>query len=269
MDPIELHYNTIEEKDRLSRGLGQLEAERTRIIIKRFLAPPPANILDVGGGAGVYAFWLAAEGHNVTLIDYTPKHVEQAKALQEQRPHKLAGITQGDARDLSVFAAGSCDMVLLLGPLYHLTEKEDRLKALKEACRVLKPGGTILAAGIQRYASLFDGLSRGLIDDPYFENILRQDLKDGQHRNPQNTDQYFTTAYFQPHAEMREEMIMCGFSISETVAVEGPLWLTENFAERWNDAEKKQQLLDVVQLVEHEENLMNVTLHYLVAAKKE
>ncbi|HEY0676920.1 MAG TPA: class I SAM-dependent methyltransferase [Chitinophagaceae bacterium] len=268
MNPIEQHYNTIDEHERLNRFTGQLEGERTRIIISKHLPAEPATILDAGGGTGVYSFWLASLGHKVSLLDFTAKHISKAKARQEQSSHKLQGIAQGDARDLGSYETGTFDIVLFFGPLYHLVEKKDRNKALNEAFRVLKKGGKLIAAGIQKYASLYDGIHRGLIDDPYFVEILKQDLKDGQHRNPKNVDEYFTTAYFQLPSEMKEEIGQCGFNVIETVSVEGPAWIAQDFETRWKDEVKRKQLLEILQLIEHDENLLNITQHYLVVAKK-
>jgi SAM-dependent methyltransferase len=88
-------------------------------------------VLDVGGGTGVHAEWLAAEGYDVELVDPVPLHVEEAA--------KLPGVIarQGDARALPV-PDGQADAVLLLGPLYHLPERADRLRALSEARRAAR-----------------------------------------------------------------------------------------------------------------------------------
>ena len=97
------------------------------------LPPVPAMIIDAGGGAGAYACWLAVKGYQVHLIDPVTKHVEQARAASaKQSAHPLASAEIGDARSLQQ-SDGSADAVLLLGPLYHLVDKEDRLAALREA----------------------------------------------------------------------------------------------------------------------------------------
>ncbi len=168
MNDLASHYNQLQEKDRLSRGTGLLEKERTREILTQHLPGSNLIILDVGGAAGVYAFWLAESGHRVFLVDVMPAHVEQAKLIDQHSSQKLEKIQLADARDLTDFEEGSVDCVLLLGPLYHLTEQDDRILALKEALRVLKAGGKVFAAGINRFASLYDGIQRGLIDDDYF-----------------------------------------------------------------------------------------------------
>ena len=184
MKEIQAHYDFIEEKDRLSSGLGLLEKERTQEIIKRHLDKKNAFILDVGGAAGVYSFWLANAGHKVHLVDASPKHIEQARKIDKTSDVKLESITVGDSRNLNQFADESIDIILLFGPLYHLVKKEDRLKTLHECFRVLKKNGKLFSAGINRYASLYDGLFRGLIDDAEFMKILQQDLLNGHHSNP-------------------------------------------------------------------------------------
>jgi len=168
---IEAHYQQVSESERLLDGIGELERLRTQAILARHLPPPPAVIFDVGGAAGVYAFPLAGQGYEVHLIDPVALHLEQARARAAGSGIELASIAQGDARRLDV-PDGSADAVLLLGPLYHLVEHADRLRALREARRILKPGGVLLAAAVSRFASLIDGLSRGSFADPGFRNIV-------------------------------------------------------------------------------------------------
>jgi ubiquinone/menaquinone biosynthesis C-methylase UbiE len=268
MEDTKLHYAQIEEKDRLDMGVGLLEKERTREIISRYLGGPRLEILDVGGAAGVYSFWLASLGHSVHLIDVTPKHIEQAIQINAQANAPLSSITIGDARDLRNFEDASVDCILLFGPLYHLVEKEDRLKALQECFRVLKGKGKLVAAGINRYASLYDGLSRGLIDDPYFVEIMLQDLKNGQHRNPKNHPDYFTTTIFQLPSEMEAEVRESGFSLIETLPVEGPMWFIQHFEERWENKQARTQILDLMKLIEKDYASLLMTHHYIAVAEK-
>lgn len=163
-------------------------------LLSRHLPIPPARVLDVGGGPGVYAVWLAGLGYDVHLIDPVPLHVEQARAAAAPAGVVIEA-SVGDARKLPG-PDGSADAVLLMGPLYHLTERDDRVAALAEARRVARPGGVVAGVGISRHASLLDGLVRRLIDDPRFRAILDRDLADGQHRNPTDRLDYFTTTFF-------------------------------------------------------------------------
>ena len=268
MQEIQQHYSSISEKDRLTHGIGMLEFARTKAIIKKHLQSPPKKILDIGGAAGVYAFWLAEQGYDVTLVDAMQNHIDQAKQIQNEKQISLSSIVLGDARNLSQFEDDSFDFILMLGPLYHLTESGDRMKALYECRRIVKKGGKIFAAGINRYASLYDGLSRGLIDDPYFETILRRDLIDGQHRNPEHKDEYFTTAVFLLPEEMQQEFHLAGFIINEVLPVEGPMWITADFEKRWADEKRRNQLMDLLSLIERDEKLLHLTQHYIVVAEK-
>lgn len=125
----------------------------------------------------VYAAWLTGLGYTVHLVDPVPLHVEQAAA----RGGFSASL--GDARRLTE-PDESYDAVLMLGPLYHLVERADRLRALGEARRVVRRGGFVVAAAISRHASVFDGYLRGIIDEPYFETLVREVVRSGEHRNP-------------------------------------------------------------------------------------
>jgi ubiquinone/menaquinone biosynthesis C-methylase UbiE len=146
------------ERDRLASGRQRIEFLRIWDLLKRCLPAAPAKVLDVGGGAGVYAIPLASAGYEVHLVDPVPLHVEQAAAASGKAGKALAGISAGDARDLPA-ADGSADAVLLLGPLYHLTSREDRLTALREARRVLRPGGTVVAKALSRFYPVFEELA--------------------------------------------------------------------------------------------------------------
>lgn len=139
-------YETVEDEAvRLTRTpTGRLEARRTQEIIDRYLGHQPLDVLDVGGGAGFYADWLARRGHRVHLIDPVPRHVRAAATT----PGVTAAV--GDARLLDVPDA-AFDLTLGLGPLYHLEAHEDRVRALEEMRRATRPGGVVLAAGIGRY----------------------------------------------------------------------------------------------------------------------
>jgi 2-polyprenyl-3-methyl-5-hydroxy-6-metoxy-1,4-benzoquinol methylase len=149
-DDITAHYAHGREASRLTRSAhGRLELVRTRELVRRVLPPPPARVLDVGGGTGVHAHWLAEDGYPVHVVDPMPLHVETAAAL----PGVTAEI--GDVRSLAT-PTGSVDVVLLLGPLYHLVSARDRAVALDECRRVLRPGGVIVAAAISRYVSLLE-----------------------------------------------------------------------------------------------------------------
>jgi ubiquinone/menaquinone biosynthesis C-methylase UbiE len=261
------HYQEVDEDSRLRTGCSQLEFARTQELVLRYLPPVPATILDVGGGSGVYAAWLASQGYEVNLVDIVPKHIEEALARSVAQERPIASMRVGDARKLE-HNDHSVDAVLLLGPLYHLTEKNDRLSCLNEAFRVLRIGGVVFAAAISRFASLLDSLSHGFFEQADFAPILDGDLRDGQHRNPTGRPDYFTTAYFHRPDELTSELSASGFRLQELAAVEGPGWLAKDFDRLWGDVGQRERLLQCVRRVEHEPTLLGVSAHIMAVGKK-
>jgi SAM-dependent methyltransferase len=262
-DSVLHHYGTIREEQRITVGLGQLELLRTQEILRRHLPPPPARVLDVGGATGVHASWLAEDGYVVHLVDLAPRHVE--KVLVDLGP---LGVTAelGDARNLNG-ADGSFDVVLLLGPLYHLTDGTDRRQALREAIRVARPGGLVAVAAINRFASLFDGLARHFLFDPAFRQIVADDLASGQHRNPDDRPHWFTTAYFHHPDELRAELEESGLSVIELVGVEGLAGWLENLAELWDSDTGRGVILNASRAIESEPTLLGLSAHLLALGR--
>jgi ubiquinone/menaquinone biosynthesis C-methylase UbiE len=261
------HYSAGNEIKRLLDGSGRIERERTQILLQRYLPPAPAVILDVGGGAGIYAFWLARQDYTVHLIDAMPLHIEQTRQIQQSEPDApLASIVVGDARELE-FPNESVDAVLLLGPLYHLIERSDRIQALREARRVLKPGGVVFAVGISRFASLLDGMANGLLADPVFQALVQQDLTDGQHRNPSNHPGYFTTTFFHHPDELKAEVEEVGFQLEKILGIEGPAWLMPYVKQHWEDEPQHAQFLDLLQRAEEDPALLGVSAHIMVVGQ--
>ncbi|HET6951430.1 MAG TPA: methyltransferase domain-containing protein [Acidimicrobiales bacterium] len=257
------HYESTLEEERLSAGLGALELVRTQEILRRHLPPPPARVLDVGGGTGVHAEWLLADGYEVHLVDVTPRHVD--RALQVLGDRGLTGHV-ADARRLP-FPDRGVDAVLLLGPLYHLQEAADRLVALQECRRVARRGAPVAVAAINRFASLFDGLARELLFDPAFRDIVRRDLRDGRHANPENRPHWFTTAFFHRPEQLADEIAAAGLSLVDLVGVEGLAGWLPHLGPRWADAADREVILDAARRVESEPALLGLSAHLLAVAR--
>jgi ubiquinone/menaquinone biosynthesis C-methylase UbiE len=132
----------------------------------------------------------------------------------------------GDARHLP-YADSSAHAALLLGPLYHLTEREARLQALRETKRVLKPGGVVFAVAINRFASTLDGLFNEYYGDPELIVVNDRTLQDGLHLNPEGKS-FFTTSFFHQPSELRQEILEAGFKLETLLGIEGVGWLLQN-----------------------------------------
>jgi ubiquinone/menaquinone biosynthesis C-methylase UbiE len=262
------YYSQAPETERLTVNAdGELEFARTMEIIARHLPPAPAMVLDVGGGTGVYAAPLARSGYAVHLLDLIQAHVRQAREVSRRQPeHPLSSTLLGDARVLP-WRDGCADVVLLLGPLYHLTERQDRLRTLAEARRVLRPGGVVYAIGVYRFASLMTGLYYNKLDLPEYVPLVEQDLRDGQHRNPTPRN-YWTTAFFHHPDELRGEVEAAGFDLADVVAVEGPQFAVRDLSHWWNDAHRRELLLWAIRSVEHEPSLLGLSSHVMVVGRK-
>ena len=261
MEIIE-HYEAYDEAGRITTGFGALELVRTREILRRHLPPAPAAVLDVGGATGVHAAWLAGDGYRVHIVDLTPRHVEHARA-------ELAavGVTAevGDARHLAQ-PDHSFDAVLLLGPLYHLTERADRVAALHEARRVVLPGGMVAVAAISRFASLFDGLSKGVLFEPEFRAIVEQDLRDGRHRNDGKHPDWFTTSYFHHPDELRDEIAAAGLNLVSLVGVEGIAHWMRHLDAPWETEPGRETIIFAARMIEAEPALLGLSPHLLAIA---
>lgn len=261
------YYDKAPEETRLDAGSSRLEAERTRELILRHLPPPPAAILDVGGAAGAYAFWLAERGYDVHLLDATPRLVEVARRRNEQVTSRLASCRVADARSLPNEDA-SADVVLMLGPLYHLQERKDRVSAIAEAVRVLLPGGVFIAAAISRLASTLDGLARELLRDPDFVEIVERDLREGRHRNTTARLDYFTTAYFHRPDDLKTEATDAGLEVDALYGIEGPAWMLPDLDERWNDSERREVVMRVARALETDPSAIGCSAHLLLVGRK-
>lgn len=268
IDEVMEFYEKGAEIGRLERGLGIVEAARTKEVLARYLEPGMA-VYDVGGGIGYYTGWLAEMGCTATLFELAPHAVAYAKAHQ---PAPYAAFA-ADARALPAGDA-SCDALLLMGPLYHLLEKESRLQALAEARRVLRPEGRLIAAGISRFSSATWALStyragNDFIDDETYMGMLREELTTGVHRRPEKYPNFIAQAYFHTPEALAGELGEAGFETEALVAVEGCIWFTPDLARKWADPAARARLLELVRLTESEPSLLGFSPHFLAIARKE
>ena len=263
-NPIVSWYETqAGEPDRLLSGRGLLEGARTKELIARHLPAGSLSILDVGGGAGYYAAWLAELGHHVAMLDPVRLHVDRACIEAGEPPVFHAQV--GDARELP-FDEATFDAVLLLGPLYHLLESHDRLLALREARRVSKRGGCVFAAAISRYALPGDGIRNGWIDGEERERSVEHVIA---HGSVAALDQgwFLTMSYCHRADELRAEVGSAGLAVEEVYGIEGPAFLVADIDGKGVDPATRERLLWAARLVEREPGLQEISGHLLAVAR--
>ncbi len=219
-DRIRAYYRNFDEWHRLgSDPYHRLEFDTTLHFLWRYL-PSKGSVLDAGGGPGRYTIELARAGYEVTLLDFTPELLDQARGNVRRAgvSGRVRGFAVGSIADLSEFESESFDAVLCLGgPLNHLLRARDRERALHELGRVAKPRAPIFVSVIGRYAALVDGVFHhpdGLRTDPqHHRQILRTGNYDG-HRG-------FAPCHFIGPEELTPAIERQGWQLIEVVGLEG------------------------------------------------
>lgn len=226
-DPVALLYDSDPEREWARMDRHRTEFHITLRALAEHLPPPPAAVLDCGGGPGRFAIELARQGYRITLFDLSAGNLALARAKAAEAGVTLAGIEQGNALDLGRFADDSFDAVLLMGPLYHLLEEAERRQAVAEAARVLRPGGPLFAAFIARFAAHRDCAGRypeRLADEA---DVYAEILRSG--RLPPNLDTPAAfSAYFARPEEAAPLIWAAGLEPVTTLGVEGFVSVVEN-----------------------------------------
>jgi SAM-dependent methyltransferase len=256
------HYARGREADRLAEGLGLVELERTKEIVLRALPPPPAVVADIGGGPGRYALWLADLGYRVEHRDLAPGHVEH---LASMKPEAVS-TRLGDARRLDL-ADASVDAVLLFGPLYHLPTAGERVTALAEAARVVRPGGPVFAAAITRWAPRLHGLVAERLYEAY---PAMTSVVDEVERSGTLMPLYegaFCGFTHRP-AELEAEVREAGLDLLDVVGVEGVAFALDDLGSRLADPRARAVVFDSARALERVPELMGLSPHLLATARR-
>jgi SAM-dependent methyltransferase len=259
---MQAHYARGREAARLADGLGLVELERTKEVVLRVLPPAPAVVADVGGGPGRYAQWLAGLGYRVEHRDLAPGHVEHLAALRVDRVTTRVA----DARRLDL-PDGSVDAVLLLGPLYHLPTAAERVAALVEAARVLRPGGAVVAAAISRWAPRLHGLvaERLYEDHPAMASVVETVEQSGE--LPPLYDGAFCGYTHRPD-ELAAEVRAAGLELVDLVGVEGVAFALDDLTERLADPAARAVVLESARAVERVPELLGMHPHLLATGRR-
>lgn len=263
-------YNAGAEIGRLEKGLGKVELYRTKEILQKYITGTNNIIYDIGGGVGIYSSWLAEMGNEVHLLELAPSAVEYA--IKSQGESKKYIVEVCDARNVNR-PDESADIVLLMGPLYHLQNRNDRLQVLNEAKRVLKKGGLLFSVGISKFSSTTWALSiygkdNNFLDDDIFYNMIKNELASGIHIRPKEYPYLIAQAYFHTPLGLQREIESVGFHTIQKYAIEGIIWFTPCLNEKWEDKDSRERLLNIVRYTENEEEIMGMSPHFMVVSRK-
>lgn len=259
MNEIENWYDEkYDEWERLSRH--KIEFDITKRYLDEYLCEDSLEIFDIGGGPGRYSIYLAEKGHKVSLLDLSKCHIEIAKEKSAERGIELEAYIHGNALELGEYEQ-KYDVIMLMGPLYHLINESDRKAAVDGALRLLKPNGIIIASFISNYAPIQDYL-KGLHTIESVDELLVY-LKDGENQG----DKGFTTAYFTSVKEAKDLMNSCGLRELIFVGVENILGSKEKEINMLEDDEYE-KWLEIGYQLSRDENLMGTSEHFLYIGRK-
>jgi SAM-dependent methyltransferase len=279
IDPTVLAgYNAGIERDRLRTGMGLIEFERTKEILTEHLPKPPAVIYDIGGGYGEYAWWLASLGYEVHLFDLSETNIAMSRELAAEYPHTaLASSMVCDARMIPR-ECKTADAILLMGPLYSITDYKERLLALKECYRLLKDDGILFSAAITPYGALIaritayrasDSRKSFELDDPAVLAMMERALSDGCYENPERKlSAGLGSSHMHTAKALREELSAVGFKTLSVHGVMGGAWLAPNLHDLMTTPATKETLMKTVRLLDTHEEIIGLSGHLLAISKK-
>jgi 2-polyprenyl-3-methyl-5-hydroxy-6-metoxy-1,4-benzoquinol methylase len=259
MKKVEKWYNEqYDEWSRLERH--KIEFDITKRYLDEYIVGEKLEVFDIGGGPGRYSIYLTERGHRVTLLDLSQRNIEVAKAECTKRGFQLEQYIHGNALELGHYGK-KYDVVLLMGPLYHLVDELDRRKAVEGALGLLKSQGLLIASFISHYAPIQDHLKflNPIESVDELLGYLKCGVSDGS--------KGFTTAYFTGPQEVRD--FMQSFDLRELVfaGVENILGSKEQEINLLND-EDYEKWLEVCYQLSQDPNLLGVSEHYLYIGRK-
>lgn len=256
-------YENYKEEERLStNNARRIEFLTTVRVLDEFVTDKK-KILDCAAGTGIYAFYFADKGHQVTATDITPRHIEVIKNIVSTKPYEMEARVL-DATNLSIFEDESYDIVLNMGPFYHLIQEGDREKCFQESLRVLKKGGLLITSYIPRYY-VFPYVA---MQNDYFldAKLARQLTETGVIRHDDEKC-FWTDTYFSTPEEMEALYHMHGMEVLEHFAQDGA---TAQFSEKvdgWNDEQFK-IWCDYHYSICRQKSLLGASNHVVIVGRK-
>jgi SAM-dependent methyltransferase len=261
---IAAYYDSDPEREHCRLEQHQLEYDLTWRYLNQYL-PLKGSILEIGAGTGRYTLELARRGYSVTAVDMSAALIEECrKRIVEEGLDKQVRLVVADARDLSQVGEKDFDVIMLMGPLYHLVAENDRKAALKEAFDRLRKGGILFSAFISRYGILSDLIKNvpGWIEG---QAEVRSVLEEG--KSPDDYPRGGFRGYFTQISEIAPLHEALGF---ETIRVAGVEPAISADDESYNKLEGKQRSLwlDLLVEISTEQTILGASRHLLYIGKK-
>ncbi|NGZ19188.1 methyltransferase domain-containing protein [Vibrio aestuarianus] len=259
---MEYYAKFDEEKRLLSQNITRIEFDTTLSVLEPYI-DPASNLTELGAATGRYFLHYAQQGINVTAVELVPELVEQLNSNAKRQSLSLS-VHEANATDVSFIENDSQDIVLILGPLYHIQSKSDREAVLKEAHRVLKPNGIVAIAYISRF--FVAGLLAKMSNDLVSPTVLSDLNESGLVTSP-DVDPFFRTGYFAKPSEIESLAAHTGFSVENHVATDGYVRFIGQEVNQLNE-QQYQAWLKYHLATCAEPSLLGSSNHGLVIAKK-
>ena len=267
------YYDAGSEINRLRTGVGRIEFERTRELLLENLPEPPAVIYDIGGAYGEYSWWLASLGYEVHLFDLSKTNIAMSGILKEEYPGtELTAAEVCDARSVPR-SSSSADAVLLMGPMYHITDHGERIKAVRECMRLLRRGGKLFSAALTPFSVLLHNITvyspnaevpNAYLEDPAFLRMVGRELDDGCHINPgREIYSGIGSSHFHFAKDLKKELAEGGFPDTEVHGIMGGAWLAEDLDTLWENETSREALMNTVRLLDMHEEIIGLSGHLL------
>ena len=286
-EKVKNYYRHFDEKNRLRNdNSGKLEFLMTMRILEKELSQAQAadgsdgaadaegaggaevSILDLGGGAGVYSFPLAKKGYKVTLADLSETLLVQAnKQKEEEAVQNLISCDQVNATDLSCYKDQSFDVVLLFGPLYHLTEKAEREKCISEVSRVLKKGGKVFTSFIPHLSGSIALVQRFCWSPDQVDiNTLEECFESGKFKNL--SDKGFQEGYYPASEEIENLFSVNGFEKILLRSIRGFGYEKEDVIFKFKNKNVFSKILDLIDSTAEDKSIIEMCGHAMYVGIK-
>lgn len=261
---IAAYYNSDPEREHSRLEQHQLEWDLTWHYLDQYL-PSHASILEIGAGTGRYTLELARRGYTLTAVDLSAALIEVCrKRIADEQLERQVRLVLADARNLSQVGEDKFDVVLLMGPLYHLVVDADRMAAVKEAYNRLRKGGLIFSAFISRFGMMGDLIKNvpALIEA---QAEVRSVLEKG--KTPDDFPRGGFRGYFTNISEIAPLHEAIGFETIKVVGVEPAISADD---ESYNKLQGKQRQLwlDLLVEISTEKSIIGASRHLLYIGRK-